>query len=115
LKALALSGLVQTAFVERANLTLRELIAPLSRRTWSIAYDRQHLHLHIQWGLAYYHFCRPHRSLTTPIRGPSKRRYRTPVMAANLVRKRWLVRDLLQLPVPEGIWLDTFPAAKGCR
>ena len=26
-----------------------------------------------------------------------------------------LVRDLLQLPVPEGIWLDTFPAAKGCR
>jgi hypothetical protein len=48
LKALSLSGLVQTAFVERANLTLREPIAPLSRRTWSIAYDRQHLHLHIQ-------------------------------------------------------------------
>jgi len=23
-------------------------------------------------------------------------------MAANLVRRRWLVRDLLQLPVPEG-------------
>ena len=39
LKALSLSGLVQTAFVERANLTLRELIAPLSRRTWSIAFD----------------------------------------------------------------------------
>jgi IS1 family transposase/transposase-like protein len=115
LKALSFSGLVQTSFVERANLTLRELIAPLSRRTWSIAYDRQHLHLHIQWGLAYYHFCRPHQSLTTPIRGPSKRRYRTPVMATNLVRKRWLVQDLLQLPVPEGIWLDSFPAAKGCR
>ena len=31
LKALSLSGLVQTAFVERANLTLRELIAPLSK------------------------------------------------------------------------------------
>jgi hypothetical protein len=114
LKTLALSGLVQTAFVERANLTLRELTAPLSRRTWSIAYDRHHLHLHIQWGLAYYHFCRPHQSLTIPIRGPSKRRYRTPVMAANLVRKRWLVRDLRQLLVPEGIWLDTFPAARSC-
>ena len=62
LKALSLTGKVQTAFVERANLTLRELIAPLSRRTWSIAFDRQHLHLHIQWGLAYYHFCRPHQS-----------------------------------------------------
>jgi transposase InsO family protein len=115
LKALSLSGIVQTAFVERANLTLRELIAPLSRRTWSIAYDKHHLRLHIQWGLAYYHFCRPHQSLTLPIRGPSKRRYRTPVMAANLVRRRWAVRDLLQLPVPEGIWLDTFPATRGCQ
>lgn len=36
LLALELSGLVQTAFVERSNLTLRELIAPLSRRTWSL-------------------------------------------------------------------------------
>ncbi len=116
LKVLFLTGIVQTAFVERANLTLRELIAPLSRRTWSIAYDRQHLQLQIQWGLAYYyHFCHPHQSLTKPIRGPSKRRYRTLVMAANLVRKRWSVQDLLQLSVPEGIWLDPFPATQGCR
>ncbi len=115
LKALSFSGIVQTAFVERANLTLRELIAPLSRRTWSIAYDKHHLGLHIQWGLAYYHFCRPHQSLTIPIRGPSKCRYRTPVMAANLVRRRWSVRDLLQLPVPEGVWLDTFPATSSCQ
>jgi transposase InsO family protein len=115
LKALSLSGIVQTAFVERANLTLRELIAPLSRRTWSIAYDKNHLQLHIQGGLAYYHFCRPHQSLTMTIPGPSKRRYRTPVMAAKLVRSRWSVQDLLQLPVPEGIWLDTFPATRGCR
>jgi len=86
-----------------------------SRRTWSIAYDKHHLWLHIQWGLAYYHFCRPHQSLTMPIRGPSKRRYCTPVMAAKLVRRRWFAQDLLQLPVPEGIWLDTFPASRGCR
>ncbi|MCB8945281.1 MAG: IS1 family transposase [Ardenticatenaceae bacterium] len=115
LQALAFTGKVQTAFVERANLTLRELIAPLSRRTWSMAYDKYHLTLHIHWGLAYYHFCRPHQSLTIPIRGPSKRRYRTPAMAANLVNRRWSVRDLLQLPVPEGVWLDPFPAMKGCR
>jgi IS1 family transposase len=76
LQALALTGKVQTAFVERENLTLCELIAPLSRRTWSMAYDVYHLGLHIHWSLAYYHFCRPHQSLTFPIRGPSKRRYR---------------------------------------
>ena len=115
LQALAFTGKVQTAFVERANLTLRELIAPLSRRTWSIAHDTHHLGLHIHWGLAYYHLCRPHQSLTIPIRGPSRRRYRTPAMAANLVNRRWSVRDLLQLPVPEGVWLDSFPAMKGCR
>lgn len=115
LQALAFTGKVQTAFVERANLTLRELIAPLSRRTWSVAYDKQHLWLHLQWGLAYYHFCRPHHFLTIPIRGPSKHRYRTPAMAARLVRYRWSVRELLQLPVPEGIWLDSFPATSRCR
>lgn len=115
LQALNFTGKVQTAFVERANLTLRELIAPLSRRTWSMAYDRYHLTLHIHWGLAYYHFCRPHLSLTMTIRGPSKRRYRTPAMAAHLVRQRWSVRDLLQLPLPEGIWVDAFPAMKGCQ
>lgn len=35
LLALDFSGKVQTAFIERLNLTLRELMAPLSRRTWS--------------------------------------------------------------------------------
>jgi len=37
------------------------------------------------------------------------------VMAAHLVRRRWAVRDLLQLPVPEGVWLDAFPVTRGCR
>jgi hypothetical protein len=58
LLGLELSGLVQTSFVERANLTLRELVAPLSRRTWSMAYDIDHLRLHIMWGLSCYHLVR---------------------------------------------------------
>jgi hypothetical protein len=33
----------------------------------------------------------------------------------HLARRRWSVRDLLELPVPEGIWWDTFPATKGCQ
>jgi transposase-like protein/IS1 family transposase len=115
LKALSLTGTIQTAFVERANLTLRHLIAPLARRTWSLAHDRQHLELHVHWGLAYYHFIRPHQSLTKEVRGPSKCRYRTPAMAAGLVRNRWVVRDLLQLSIPENVQLDTFPAMRGCQ
>jgi IS1 family transposase len=106
LRALKLSGKVQTAYVERANLTLRELIAPLSRRTWSMAHDRYHLWLHMQWGLAYYHLVRPHQSLQVKVRGPSRHRYRTPAMAAGLTRRRWTVTELLLTPVPERIWLD---------
>ena len=115
LKAIGLTGIIQTAFVERANLTLRHLIAPLARRTWSLAYDRQHLELHLHWGLAYYHFIRPHYSLTRLVRGPSKWRFCTPAMEAGLVRKRWSVRDLLQLPIPENVQLSTFPATRGCQ
>jgi hypothetical protein len=111
LLGLALSGLVQTAYVERANLTLRELIAPLSRRTWSMAHDRHHLWLHIQWGLAFYHLARAHQSLQVRARGPSRHRYRTPVMAAGLTRRRWSVADILLMPVPERVWLSPFPAA----
>lgn len=111
LLALELSGKVQTAYVERANLTLRELIAPLSRRTWSMAHDRYHLWLHIQWGLAYYHLVRPHQSLQVKVRGPSRHRYRTPAMAAGLTRRRWTVAEILLTPVPERIWLQPFPVA----
>ncbi len=111
LLALELSGLVQTAFIERSYLTLRELIAPLSRRTWSLAYDAYHLWLHIQWGLAYYHFCRAHQSLEVRVRGPSQRRLRTPTMAAGLTRRYWPVVCLLLTPVPEEGWLAPFPVA----
>jgi len=109
LKGLGLSGRVQTAFVERMNLTLRELIAPLSRRTWSMANDIEHLRLHIEWGLAYYHLARPHMSLEVRVRGPSKRRHRTPAMAAGLAGRVWSVEDLLLLPVPEGMDLEPSP------
>ena len=111
LLALELSGLVQTSYVERSNWTLRELIAPLSRRTWSLAHDVYHLWLHIQWGLAYYHFCRAHQSLEVRVRGPSRCRYRTPAMAAGLTRHRWSVAQILLMPVPEEGWLAPFPVA----
>jgi len=99
LQALALSGRIHTAFVERLNLTLRELIAPLSRRTWSLAYHEASLALCVEWGRTYYHFARYHQSLRFQL--PSGRyRSRTPAMAAGLTRKRWTVRELLELTLP---------------
>jgi IS1 family transposase len=109
--ALGFSGRVQTAYIERSNLTLRALVAPLSRRTWSLAHDINHLWLHLQWGLMYYNFVRPHQALRILVRGPSRCRYRTPAMAAGLTRKPWSVREILLMPVPDEVWLEPFPAA----
>jgi len=111
LLGLGLSGLIQTAFIERSYLTMRALVAPLARRTWSLAYDQYHLWLHIQWSLAYYHFCRAHQSLQVRVRGPSKHRFRTPAMAAGLTRRRWSVAQILLTPVPEEGWLEPSLAA----
>jgi IS1 family transposase len=37
LREQGLAETIQTAFVERVNLTLRQGVAPLSRRPWSLA------------------------------------------------------------------------------
>jgi hypothetical protein len=54
------SGQIQTAFVERLNLTIRHLIAALHRRTWSLAATIRGLRWRVALGAAYYNFCRPH-------------------------------------------------------
>src|SRR6185295_5786856 len=95
-----------TAFVERLNLTVRQSVAALVRRTWSTAQQAPHLLLHLEWWRAYYHFVRPHKSLRIELRQPLERggkclpqryRQRTPAMAAGLTRRRWTAQDLLTL------------------
>ena len=106
LVALGWSGRLNTAFVERVNLTLRQSVAALGRRTWSTAQGPTHLAAHLEWWRAYYHFVRPHRSLRValarPTPGRASRRYRqrTPAMAAGVTRQRWSARDVLALPLP---------------
>ncbi len=109
LQALGLSGRLNTAFVERVNLTVRQSVAALARRTWSTALDAPQLLAHLQWWRGYYHFVRPHASLRIALaqpcarggrRQPRRYRHRTPAMAAGLTRHRWAARDLLALPLP---------------
>ena len=98
LQALGFSGLVETAFVERLNLTLRELVAPLSRRTWSIADSPLTLTRHLQLGRVYYHFCRTHQSLSIPLKH-GRYRKRTPAMAAGVLHRPLRARELLLTPI----------------
>jgi len=108
LSGLGLSGRLNTAFVERVNLTLRQSVAALVRRTWSTAQAAPQLLTHLEWWRAYYHFVRPHESLREALAQPIERggrripqryRQRTPAMAAGLTNRRWTVRNLLTVPL----------------
>jgi IS1 family transposase len=108
LRRLGLSGRLNTAFVERVNLTVRQSVAALIRRTWATMQEAPHLLLHLEWWRAYYHFARPHESLRQKLgqplerggkRQPQRYRQRTPAMAAGLTTRRWTVRELLLLPL----------------
>jgi hypothetical protein len=108
LQQLGLSGKLNTAFVERVNLTLRQSVAALLRRTWSTAQETAGLRTPLQWWRAYYHFVRPHASLRVALPAPQERggrrlpqryRQRTPAMAAGLTSRRWTVGQLLAWPV----------------
>jgi IS1 family transposase len=63
LRALGWTGLLQTAFVERLNLTVRQSVAALTRRTWATAQTAAGLAAQLAWWRGYYHFVRPHLSL----------------------------------------------------
>ena len=106
---LGLSGKLNTAFVERLNLTLRQSIAALRGRTWSTMQAAPQLLLHLEWWRAYYHLVRPHEALRVQLgqaverggkRQPQRYRQQTPAMAAGLTHRRWSVGEVLLLALP---------------
>ena len=100
LRSVGLSGLIQTAFIERLNLTLRQSVAPLRRKTWSLAQSDQALLMHVEWWRLYYHFVRQHSSLRLPVSGlKGKYRAQTPAIAAGLTNRIWTVEELLRTPI----------------
>ncbi len=48
-QGLGYSGRLNTAFIERVNLTVRHGIAALARRTWATAQQSPHLLAHLEW------------------------------------------------------------------
>ena len=109
LQGLGLSGRLNTAFIERVNLTVRHAIAALARRTWATAQQSPHLLAHLEWWRAYYHFVRPHEALRVALIQPRERggkrlaqryRQRTPAMAAGRTNRRWSSCEVLSYPLP---------------
>jgi IS1 family transposase len=109
LQGLGLSGRLNTAFIERVNLTIRHGIAALARRTWATAQQSPQLLAHLEWWRVYDHFVRPHASLRVRLVQPQERggkrlaqryRQRTPAMAAGKTNRRWSAGEVLCSPLP---------------
>jgi IS1 family transposase len=109
LRGLGHSGRLNTACIERVNLTVRHGVAALARRTWATAQQSPHLLAHLQWWRASSHFVRPHQSLRVRLVQPRERggkrlahRYRqcTPAMAAGRTTRGWTAREVLSCPLP---------------
>jgi IS1 family transposase len=76
LKAGGLSGNINTSFVERINLTIRQSVSKLTRRTWGRAQYTTELSEHLYWWLAAsrYHFSRYHENLRIRMEEPIARK-----------------------------------------
>jgi IS1 family transposase len=99
LEANGFRRVIQTAFIERVNLTFRQCIAALGRQTWSLVSEQQLLY-HAEWFRLYYHLARPHESLREPIPGlKGKYRDRTPAMALGITDRVMTVGDILRTPL----------------
>ena len=110
LQGMGFSGRLNTAFIERVNLTVRHGVAALARRTWATAQQAPQLLAHLEWWRAYYHFVRPHAALRLALGQPRERggklvaqryRQRTPAMAVGRTNRRWTVQEVLSYPLPQ--------------
>ena len=82
------SSTLNTSFIERMNLTIRQGSAYLSRRTLSHARSEEKLEEHLELRRCHYNFVRPHRALKFG------RETRTPAMQAGLATRRLTFREV---------------------
>ncbi len=96
-----LEGTINTAYVERMNLTFRNSLARFIRKTMNTS-KRMKMHSRaIDFFQAWYNFVKPHKSLRILINdGKRKWKQRTPMMAEGLTDHVWTLEELLTFKVP---------------
>lgn len=83
------SSRLNTSFIERLNLTIRQGSAYLFRRMICQARWKEHLEDHLELLRCHYNFIRPHRALKFG------REVRTPAVQAGLTTRRLTFREIL--------------------
>ena len=94
------SSHVNTAFIERNNLTIRERNRRLTRKTLGFSKRKKLLisSLNIYFGI--YHFAKTHKGLRTQIDQKEKKwMQRTPMMAAGITDHVWTLSELINFRV----------------
>jgi IS1 family transposase len=100
---------INTAVVERINLTIRQHVAAVGRRVSTLCKGEDGLRQQLAVFHCYYNFCLPHASLCQPllqsesIHGTgSATQWRpcTPAMAAGLTDRVWSLKEVLLFRVP---------------
>lgn len=103
------STTINTSFVERDNLSLRQHNRRLTRETNGFSKELTWLEKQLWLALAYYHLVLPHESLAAELLAPeptrgsgSARRWCpiTPAMAAGMTDHVWTTAELLSYRVP---------------
>lgn len=95
---------IDTAYVERDNLTSRQHNGRLVRKTLSHSKKRRFLRRHVDLEDAVFNFVRSHGALRVKLTEPAshgrKWEKRTPAMAAGLTDHIWTTEELLRYRVP---------------
>jgi IS1 family transposase len=100
---------INTAFIERVNLSIRQHVAAVGRRVSTLCKGEDGLRQQLALYHTYYNFCLPHTSLRQPLPQPlptngsgSAMQWRpcTPAMAAGLTDRVWTLREVLLFRVP---------------
>jgi hypothetical protein len=100
---------INTSLVERFNLSLRQHVAAIGRRTSTLCKGEAGLQQQLALYHVYYNFCLPHASLRQVLAEPTPTNGRgsvkvwrpcTPAMAAGLTDHVWSLREVLLYRVP---------------
>jgi hypothetical protein len=100
---------INTSFIERVNLSMRQHVAAVGRRVSTLYKGEEGLRQQLALYQTYYNFCLPHARLRQALPQPeptngtgSAKQWRpcTPAMSAGLTDRVWTLREVLLCRVP---------------
>jgi len=91
---------INTAFVERLNLTIRQLVPGLGRRVNTLLHSPESLAQQVCLAQTYYNFCLPSGSLKIAPTADRVAQIRTPAMAIGITTHVWTLQEVLLFRPP---------------